>query len=220
MTTMTKNAKNAPKRRQSAQADIRTALMQAAWELYLTQGYTDTTLAHIAERAGCTRTPIYNLFGSKEGLYVHTCDWQRRRQWGPHISELVPLGAALDQLMGALAERLHDHLQDQDYQRWVALEQSLRVAAEFDPAAKARLNEQLHSVRAELERVLTRHAAAAGEQLPDPELAVLLLESAYRSMAQARGADAQPLPTSLIHSALAHALSMAQAAGAQGASSS
>jgi TetR/AcrR family transcriptional repressor of mexJK operon len=51
----------------------RRAIMQAAQRLFLAQGY-DVSLDAIAASAGVSKQTIYNLFGSKEDLFVATCE--------------------------------------------------------------------------------------------------------------------------------------------------
>ncbi|MEW6094394.1 MAG: TetR/AcrR family transcriptional regulator [Chloroflexota bacterium] len=47
----------------------RQAVMQAAYELFLEQGYTATSMRQIAERAGLALGGIYNHFASKEAIF-------------------------------------------------------------------------------------------------------------------------------------------------------
>lgn len=47
----------------------RTAIIKAAAELFLVQSYERTTLDQIVERAGGSKTLVYEQFGDKEGLF-------------------------------------------------------------------------------------------------------------------------------------------------------
>ncbi|NBD31436.1 MAG: TetR family transcriptional regulator [Cyanobacteria bacterium] len=48
----------------------REAILKAATDLFLEQGYDRTSLEQIIERAGGSRRTIYQHFGNKEGLFV------------------------------------------------------------------------------------------------------------------------------------------------------
>jgi AcrR family transcriptional regulator len=63
-------------------------LLDAAFELFLTQGYHGTSMRQVASRAGITPGSIYNHFDSKEALFVAL------------LSERVPHRA----ILGALGE--------------------------------------------------------------------------------------------------------------------
>jgi len=47
----------------------RTALVEAAEEIFLQKGFGNTSLSEIAKRAGITKSLIHHYFGSKEGLW-------------------------------------------------------------------------------------------------------------------------------------------------------
>jgi TetR/AcrR family transcriptional regulator len=47
----------------------RTALIEAAEEIFLAKGFGNTSLSEIARRAGITKSLIHHYFGSKEGLW-------------------------------------------------------------------------------------------------------------------------------------------------------
>ena len=47
----------------------RTALLQAARELFTERGYAGTATEDIAQRAGVTRGALYYQFGDKSGLF-------------------------------------------------------------------------------------------------------------------------------------------------------
>lgn len=48
----------------------RAAILEAATDLFLEQGYDRTSLEQIIERAGGSRRAIYQQFGNKEGLFI------------------------------------------------------------------------------------------------------------------------------------------------------
>lgn len=47
----------------------RELIQDAAFELFLEQGYEATTVAHIAQRAGVSRSTFFNHFGSKSDVF-------------------------------------------------------------------------------------------------------------------------------------------------------
>src|SRR5262249_51080404 len=48
----------------------RTAMLQAAADVFFEQGYAATSIDAIIERIGGSKRGIYNEFGNKEGLFV------------------------------------------------------------------------------------------------------------------------------------------------------
>ena len=65
---MTRSIETATAR--SARRDIRRqAMMEAAAELFLSKGYAATSLADVVRRSGGSLQTLYELFGSKDGLF-------------------------------------------------------------------------------------------------------------------------------------------------------
>lgn len=48
----------------------RAAIMEAAWPLFIEKGYSEVSLDEIIRRSGGSKSTIYDLFGSKEGLFL------------------------------------------------------------------------------------------------------------------------------------------------------
>lgn len=98
---------DAPARRtrQQQSQERREKLLDAAWSLLLEKGYQALSLDTISEQAGCTRMPVYNLFGSKQALFVAL--WIR--QLDSHLTGSVlfdgPQNITLEQ---ALRQRAHE----------------------------------------------------------------------------------------------------------------
>lgn len=44
-------------------------ILDAAWSLFCEKGYDSIIIDEVAERAGCSRMPIYSLFGDKQNLF-------------------------------------------------------------------------------------------------------------------------------------------------------
>jgi AcrR family transcriptional regulator len=58
--------------REAAAAETRQRIRRAAAELFVSRGYTRTTLAEVAERAGVGERTLYDQFGNKIVLFRHT----------------------------------------------------------------------------------------------------------------------------------------------------
>lgn len=65
---MKKRTKSTSKR--LSQDERRSALLRAAAEIFFEQGYADTSLDALIQRAGGSKRSIYTEFGSKEGLFI------------------------------------------------------------------------------------------------------------------------------------------------------
>jgi AcrR family transcriptional regulator len=67
----------APSVREAATAERRAAILRAAKEVFLEEGYELASMDRIAERAGTTKRTVYDRFGSKEALFgtmvEHAC---------------------------------------------------------------------------------------------------------------------------------------------------
>src|SRR5689334_9490899 len=76
----------------------RKALLRAAEELVAEHGYSGTSTAAIAARAGVTTGALYSIFGSKLQLFIEVLgpDWQ-----APGIEHLVHDGADLGDVLAA-----------------------------------------------------------------------------------------------------------------------
>lgn len=48
----------------------REAIMETAWGLFLEKGYADVSVDEIIRKSGGSKSTVYDLFGSKEGLFI------------------------------------------------------------------------------------------------------------------------------------------------------
>lgn len=65
---------------QVKKAEVREAILRAAFRLFARRGYAHTTLAQVAQRAGVSTANVYVYFGSKlEILYAIYDPWMRAR---------------------------------------------------------------------------------------------------------------------------------------------
>jgi AcrR family transcriptional regulator len=67
----------------------RTALVEAAAEVFARRGFHASSLEEIAETAGFTRGAIYSNFGSKEDLLLAVVEWTNRKHVGAFADELA-----------------------------------------------------------------------------------------------------------------------------------
>lgn len=66
--------------RQEGVERTREQLLQAAWDLFLNQGYDRATLDAVAELAGVTRQTVLRHFASKHDLIIAAIDWHRPQE--------------------------------------------------------------------------------------------------------------------------------------------
>ena len=155
-------------RRQEQARATQRAVLAAAQELFVAQGYAATTIAQVAARAGVSAETVYAAFKSKAGL-LH-------RVWDVTIGgddedvvfherpEVMAIRAERD-----LARRmaLHARLMTATARRMGPFLRMLEAAAGADPAAAAML-EEIGRQRLVGMTVMAREAAATG-QLAVPE---------------------------------------------------
>ncbi|MCB1390688.1 MAG: TetR/AcrR family transcriptional regulator [Rhodobacteraceae bacterium] len=108
-TESTPDAPENPRRRPKGtkRARTRTALLQAARALTREKGYEHTTMEDIAERAGMSTGAIYGNFRNRDELFIALAE----ANWPP-IAPVVPPGADVAQLLGAMAEAVLAGLPD------------------------------------------------------------------------------------------------------------
>lgn len=82
----------------------RSALVEAASELFLEHGFEKTTLDMIIARAGGSRRTIYQAFGNKEGLFVAVLGEMVKRLLGT-IAEHEAAGETPEEVLAAFGRR-------------------------------------------------------------------------------------------------------------------
>lgn len=158
-------------------AATRGAVLSAARRLFTTAGYARTTVAQVAGLAGVSVDTVYTSVGRKPELLLAVHDMvlgggdepmaAEERDYVVAIRDARGARAKLETYAAALGERLP---------AVVPLAESLRVAAERDPACRAVL-ERLDARRAANMRALAGELRATGELragLTDEQVAHLL----------------------------------------------
>jgi AcrR family transcriptional regulator len=148
--------------RQQQAADTRGAIIAAARELFVANGWQGTTIAAVARRAGVSPESVYAVFGGKSALLLGVVQTAVRRgdpatplveQAGPRAvaaagdqAEILRLFAGdIAQVLAAVADI-------------VAV---MRVAAQADPEV-AKVYESIHAGRRENLALVARALAAKG----------------------------------------------------------
>lgn len=108
--------------------DVRTAVLQAAGELFTRQGYAVTTVDQIASAAGFTKGAVYSNFGGKpELLAAAAADW-----FAGSAQHAIQAAALLGgDRSSELARQLADLVLNDG---WFVLMTEFRVLAQRDPA--------------------------------------------------------------------------------------
>jgi AcrR family transcriptional regulator len=90
--------------RAEAAARTREAILQAAYDLWLTDDYDDVSLERVAARAGVSKQTVIRSFGAKDQLACAVVDWQRPREEAARVIEPGDLNAAVDVLVARYEE--------------------------------------------------------------------------------------------------------------------
>lgn len=130
----------------------RERLFEAFVELLHERGYDVLTLADVAERAGVSRTSVYNYVADKDALVVAYADQEASRQVAELARRLEGLANPVDRLRAFIDARL----------RYLALGHlpptaSLRMA--LSPAAYQRVGQHATVLDGVLREILTAAAA-------------------------------------------------------------
>ena len=164
----------------------RTALIEAAAQVFARRGVYGASLDEIAETAGFTRGAIYKNFDDKEGLFLATIDHHNQRMlaaFSEWFDEHPPAGGSLDE--AELADGFRQILaRDPD---WFALDLEARLHALRNPDFRVRYvanARQMTSAVAGFLQDLARSASLRWK-LPPTRLAHLLEVSAEGFMAWA-----------------------------------
>jgi len=155
----------------------RTALVDAAAEVFARRGFHGASLDEIAETAGFTRGAIYKNFGSKEDLFYAVGERQNELTLQAFDAQLSGgAGGMFD--VPKLAAMWQDSVWSADVD-FLALELEFHLYAIRNPEVRERWVAQRRKNLAMIARFIAEHAEAAGVSLkvPADTLARILLDA-------------------------------------------
>ncbi len=153
----------------------RTALIEAARQVFVRRGFTGASLDEIAETAGFTRGAIYKNFADKEELFLAVFDQINERVLNAFAQMLEQgVSAAFD--AHALAKMWAKLIADTDLQ---TLELEFRLYEIRNPSARERADAQRRRNRELVTRFIEDNTAALGItlKLPADTVAGILLST-------------------------------------------
>jgi AcrR family transcriptional regulator len=167
------SVKTPPKRltREESRAETRRRLVDAARELFTSQGFDGTSVEQIAERAGYTRGAFYSNFDDKDDVFLELYD-QRMAAEIDEISGLMHQSASPAEMLETLrarSERTFDVA-------WQMLSTELWLYAMRNPRARPKFVARMRRLREAYGRAIQAQFAAAGVALPAPleNMAIIL----------------------------------------------
>ncbi|NMN95391.1 TetR/AcrR family transcriptional regulator [Antrihabitans stalactiti] len=150
--------------RPESQAQTRADLIATARDLFLTNGYSKTTLDEVADAAGYSKGAVYSNFKNKKVLCLEVLDLIHTTKFG-EISELLvkdqPLDKRLDDFQAWAEKTLGDP-------GWTMLEFEFAVVARDDAELHAQLIAVLALVRGMVVTILETTTASMNLVLPIP----------------------------------------------------
>lgn len=146
------------------------AILAAAEQIFLTEGFGGARMEAIAAAAGTTKQTVYARFGSKEALFIEVSNGLLKERF-------TPVSCAQGSLRDALVDVADQMLAAMLDPRMVRMHCIITAEAERFPEL-ARLSDRDESFpgRAMLLTLLTDAAARGEINCPDPRKAMLMLQ--------------------------------------------
>lgn len=170
----------------------RRQILETAKELFLEQGYNDTSFAEIAAEIGVGRTTLYEYFTDKEEVLVEIV----RDSLPPLVDRIVdgiPAEVGAGERLGELVVKHLEFICDESNLGTLIM----RETPLLTPETQERIREAHSRLEATLVAIVAE-GVAAGEFRPvDPELAGELVNSVV--MSTARGLLRSPDPKGRLH---------------------
>jgi AcrR family transcriptional regulator len=136
---LTSSNRIGPLTRERRRELTRTALIEAAADLFARQGFHATSLEEIAQAAGFTRGAIYKNFSSKEDILIAVLDWMIESQFAAYADALDDAErSAADQITAAADVWARLFRRDREL---TLLTLELRLHAMRNPEFRPRLDE-------------------------------------------------------------------------------
>lgn len=157
----------------------RRQILETAEELFLEQGYTDTSFADIAAEIGVGRTTLYEYFGDKEEILVELV----RDSLPPLVDGIVdgiPAGLDAGQRLGELVVRNLEFICDESNLGTLIM----RETPLLSPETQERIREAHSRLESTLVAIVSEGVADGQFRPVDPELAGELVNSIVMSTAR------------------------------------
>lgn len=151
-------------RRERKKRETRQALLQAAWSLFHDQGFDETTIQEITERADVAKGTFFNYFPSKEGLLGELALWRVSQ-----VHEALDVGRGAPESPMARIKLLLRLLHEQMVGDWPLLQQAFATRLGQTPPSGHQAKRRLTGLLTEL----VREAQARGEVRADVEAEVV-----------------------------------------------
>jgi AcrR family transcriptional regulator len=167
----------------------RSALVEAAADVFARRGFEGASLEEIAEAAGFTRGAIYSNFGSKEDLLLAVVERYNQTLVGAFSDTLERATDISQEEMTVSAAALWRDLIRRD-PNLTALNLEFRLRALRNPAFRARFLELLHENDKRIADLIAREAKTYGIRLKyDPADLAQILNAATVGMSELAGVD-------------------------------
>lgn len=166
-------------RKRGGELDTRAALVAAALDLFVHQGYESTSVDAVASRAGLSKGTFFHFFPTKRAILEEVCDRVAREGFARLLPVLDRPGASarerLAGFLGATRQWKKEHA--------ASLEAVWRaVTREENAALRVRLNElRLQLAVPRLAQVLAEGHAAGELHAPEPEACARLVVAAIQA---------------------------------------
>lgn len=147
-------------------SSTRQRLTQAALELFLTQGVSQTTTRQIADKAGVNEATLFRNFGNKYGLFLAML--QESDAMTP-VPQLLPAGESADDLRSYASECLQLLDQISSFVRSVIGE-----ADQYPPEHRQALQQRLGTIKQDMAQHLDQLLGDRATRLPAEDMANLL----------------------------------------------
>ncbi|MFH5211294.1 TetR/AcrR family transcriptional regulator [Antrihabitans sp. NCIMB 15449] len=150
--------------RAESQAKTRAVLISTARDLFLADGYAQTSLERVAESAGFSKGAVYSNFKSKKELSLEVLDLIHTSKFA-EVAELLSAPGSIEDRLDQFQSWAEKTLGDVG---WTMLEFELFVTARDDEELRAALVSALGIVRGMVVGLLESTTASIGVTLPMP----------------------------------------------------
>ncbi len=144
-------------------AQTRTAILEAAAEVFLERGYRAATVEDIAQAAGFTIGALYANFSSKSELLLELFERHNERLTN-EIARAVEAGASPEEQLDQAASRWMRFIADEP--AWYALLIDFWTLAMRDAGLRAQYAQRFEIIRHAIGALIQQRAAEAGLTLP------------------------------------------------------